>query len=154
LNPDHFCASIGRMPPVAHRIGVLTNLFLGAAFADATLSQRERAYVHRLVCDLLCTNIVPPEVAEHIERFDPNVFQLEAAAAEFMREPPMSKRRLLELVTYVTKAEGTQAPEAFAYLVRLAVLLGMQPEEISDLERPKSRLRESFTNLARVNPSR
>jgi uncharacterized tellurite resistance protein B-like protein len=139
------------MPPVAARIGVLTNLFLGAAFADAQFSKRERAYVNRLICDLLCTTEVPAEVAEHIDRFDPSLFSLEAAAQAFLKEPPMTQRRLLELVTYVTKAEGTQSPEGFEYIVRLGGLLGIEREDIADLERPKSRLRESFTNLARVD---
>lgn len=141
------------MPPVANRIGVLTNLFLGAAFVDACFSQRERAYVTRLICDLLCTTELPTELAEHIERFDANVFSLEAAAAEFLREPPMSKRRLMELVTYVTKAEGHQSSEGFEYVLQLGELLGLPREELADLERPKARLRESFTNLAAVNPN-
>lgn len=140
----------GDMPSVAPRINVLTDLFLGAAFVDAQFSRRERAYVNRLVCDLLCVSEVPAEVAEHIDRFDSVAFSLQAAAEEFLREPPMTKRRLLELVTYVTKAEGSQSPEGFEYVARLGGLLGFEREDIADLERPKSRLRESFTNLVAV----
>lgn len=139
------------MPPLASRIGLLTDIFLGAAFADAQLLDQERGYVRSVVMDLLATKFMPPELEERIAKFNPASFDLSAAAADFVREPPMSRRRLLELVAYVTLSDGAQSPEEDAYLRKLGHALGLEPKEYADLCREKLHLRESFTDLARVS---
>ena len=138
------------MPSLAPRISLLTDIFLGAAFADAQFHDRERGYVRAVVMDLLSTKVLPVEIDQRIERFDPKSFDVHAAAIDFLREPPMSRRRLLELVAYVTLADGAQSPEEDAYLRQLGAALGLAPNEYADLCREKLHLRESFTDLARV----
>ena len=138
------------MPSVAHRIGLLTDLFLGAAFADTRFEQSERDYVRALLLDLLCTETLPQELEARIEAFRPSAFNLTAAAQDFLQDPPMSKRRLLELVAYVTLSDGEQSLEDDLYVRALAECLGMQFEEYKDLTRDPEVVRESFTELARV----
>src|SRR6201999_806857 len=99
---------LSSMGSVAHRIGVLIDLFMGAAYADRGCEKQERSYVRALVADLLCTQEVPPAVDALIENFDPERFDLRSVVGEFLREPPMNKRRLMELVAYVTLADGAQ----------------------------------------------
>ena len=138
------------MTSVRDRIGLLTDLFLGAAFSDEMFPQEERRYVRDLIRDLLSVTTLPPEIDQLIERFDPKAFDLQATAAEFMRDPPMSRRRVLELVAYITLADGEQNLEEDAFLRALGEAFGLKPEDYSDLRRDKIHLRNSFIDLARV----
>lgn len=120
---------------VRDRILVLTDLFLGALWADEEFSEDEQRAVRRLLGDLL---IVPPDelptpVEERIRNFDPLKFDLESAAKDFAADPPMAKRRLLELVGKMVDADGVVDMEEDRYLRRLAAALGMDYQEYSDL---------------------
>jgi uncharacterized tellurite resistance protein B-like protein len=140
------------MGSVAHRIGVLVDLFMGAAYADGRSAVKESGYVHALVADLLCKDPLPPEVEALIDRFDPHKFDLRVSVRDFLREPPMNKRRLMELVAYVTLSDGEQSVEEDHYLRQLGEALGMRVEEYRHLtnDPDMAHLRESFTDLARI----
>ena len=140
------------MGSVAHRIGVLIDLFMGAVYADKRCENKERSYVRALVADLLCIEQLPPNVDALIENFDPQQFDLREAVVEFLREPPMNKRRLMELVAYVTLADGNQTLEEDTYLRDLGQALGLKVEEYRHLtsDPDMAHLRESFTDLARI----
>jgi uncharacterized membrane protein YebE (DUF533 family) len=130
----------------------LIELFMGAVHADESCDKRERDYVRALVADLLCKSPLPPEVDSLIERFDPARFDLKAAVTEFLRDPPMNKRRVMELVAYCTLSDGKQSFEEDSYLHRLGQALGVPPEEYRHLtsDPDMAAMRESFTDLARV----
>jgi hypothetical protein len=140
------------MGSVAHRIGVLVDLFMGAVYADHCCVNKERRYVHALVADLLCKDPLPPDVAALIDEFEPDKFDLRVSVTEFLREPPMNKRRLMELVAYVTLSDGEQSTEEDRYLRALGQALGMRVEEYRHLtnDPDMAHLRESFTDLARI----
>jgi hypothetical protein len=140
------------MGSVAHRIGVLVDLFMGAVYADRRCESKERGYVRALVADLLCIDPLPLEVSELIDQFDPAKFDLRVTVTEFLREPPMNKRRLMELVAYVTLSDGEQSVEEDTYLRDLGQALGMRVEEYRHLtnDPDMAHLRESFTDLARI----
>ena len=140
------------MGSVAHRINILIDLFMGAACADSGCGDTERDYVRRLVADLLCTRELPPQVSDQIDHFDSDSFDLRGAVSDFLREPPMNKRRLMELVAYVTLSDGSQSIEEDRYIRDLGHALGMPVEEYRHLtsDPDLAHLRESFTDLARV----
>ena len=140
------------MASVAHRIGTLIELFMGAVYADDHADHCERDYVRALVEDLLCRTPLPPEIELLIQSFDPEQFDLRGSVTEFLREPPMNKRRLLELVAYVTLSDGKQTLGEDSYLHRLADALDIKPEEYRHLtsDPDMAAMRESFTDLARV----
>jgi len=140
------------VPPVSHRIGVLIDLFMGAVYADYPCERSESEYVRALVADLLCTEVLPPEIGRLIDEFSPESFDLQASIAEFMREPPMNKRRLLELVAYVTLADGRQNADEDNYLRQLAQALELAPEVYRHMtsDPDMAAMRESFTDLARI----
>jgi uncharacterized tellurite resistance protein B-like protein len=141
------------MGSVAHRIGVLVELFMGAVFADGKIGNRERDYVRALVADLLCKPSLPPEVEVLIDSFEPEKFDLRRAATDFLSDPPMNKRRVMELVAYVTLADGAQTQQEDSYLRRLGEALEMRPEEYRHLtnDPDMAAMRESFMDLARVS---
>lgn len=125
---------------------------MGAAYADSTCKSKERDYVRALVADLLCKSPLPEDIDALIERFDPQQFDLQRAAKDFLREPPMNKRRLMELVAYVTLSDGNQTAEEDCFLRNLGTALGMRADEFRHLtsDPDMAAMRESFTDLARV----
>jgi hypothetical protein len=138
------------MVSVRDRIGLLTDLFLGAAYADDVLQEKERLYVEALLRDLLSAAALPPALEQRIAGFDRRAFDLRAAAADFLSAPPMSPRRLLELITYVTLADGAQNVDEDAFVRALGEALGLAPELYADLTRDRLYGRNSFIDLARV----
>ncbi len=134
---------------VENKIGLLTDLFLGAAYADTSFTDDERKYIRKLLADLLCVKELPDYLEERIEKFDIEKFDLIKAANEFIKEPPMSKRRLLELVAQVNSADNYLDLAEDDYLRALAKALGVPEEEYEDLvlDYEVEDLRESFNEL-------
>ncbi len=118
---------------VRDRIGPIVDLFLGAMYADDRFDAAEKQAVRRLLCDLIVRPELPPELEERIANFDPESFDLAAVARDFASDPPMNRRRLLELVAQLCVADGELDLEEDDYLHRLARELGMEPSEYEDI---------------------
>lgn len=140
---------------VRDRILVLTDLFLGAVWADDEFSEDEQRAVRTLLADLLLVqpDALPDAVEERLRTFDPLKFDVDAAAQDFATDPPMAKRRLLELVGKMVDADGVLDMKEDEYLRRLASALGMEYGEYSDLvlDYDVEELRTAFAAL-RVPP--
>jgi uncharacterized tellurite resistance protein B-like protein len=134
---------------VRDRIGPIADLFLGALYADHRFEEEEKRAVRRLLCDLICRPELPPELEQRIEAFDPEKFDLVATAQDFARDPPMNRRRLLELVAQLCVADGELDFEEDEYLHRLARALEMTPVEYEDivLDYEIHEMRKSFELL-------
>lgn len=141
---------------VRDRIGVLSDLFLGALWADDEFSEDEQKAVRNLLADLLLVTpqTLPEAIETRIVEFDPLKFDLEVAAADFAQDPPMAKRRLLELVGRMVDADGVVDMAEDEYLRRLAGCLGMEYSEYSDLvlDYDVEELRETFEALRTPPP--
>jgi hypothetical protein len=135
---------------VRDRIFVITDLMLGALYADATMTGEEDRAVRELLAKLLlCTpETLPPEVDARIRAFSLLEFDIERCARDFLADPPMKKRRLLELMARLTDRDGTDLRED-EYLRDLAGCLEMRLEEYADLvlDYDVERLRESFDEI-------
>lgn len=120
---------------VRDRILVLTDLFLGAVWADDEFTEGEQRAVRALLAELLLVkpDELPEAVEERIQSFDPLKFDLDATAQGFASDPPMAKRRLLELVGKMVDADGVMDMQEDEYLRRLADALGMARAEYADL---------------------
>lgn len=134
---------------VRDRIGTIADLFLGAMYADHRFAEEEKRAVRRLLCDLILRPELPPELEQRIDHFDPTRFDLVATARDFANDPPMNRRRLLELVAQLCAADGELDLEEDEYLHRLARALGMQPVEYEDivLDYEIHEMRKSFEML-------
>jgi uncharacterized tellurite resistance protein B-like protein len=86
-----------------------------------------------MLCDLICKPELTPELARHVEEFDPQAFDLAKTARDFVSDPPMNRRRLLELVAQLCVSDGELDLEEDEYLHRLARALGMEPSEYEDI---------------------
>ena len=82
------------------RILVITDILVAALYCDGTIMGEEDHAARQLLADLLLTtpDELPPPVLDRIKNFKLYEFELEKAAADFLEDPPMKKRRLLELV--------------------------------------------------------
>ncbi len=131
---------------VRDRIGVITDLLLGAVYADGQFLASEQQAVRRMLCDLTVRPTLEPEVEARIMLFDPRAFDISASAQDFVADPPMNKRRLLELVAQLCLADGEMDLAEDDYLHSLANALGMRPTEYQDivLDYEIHTLRESF----------
>lgn len=134
---------------VRDRIGTLTQLFLGALYSDRRCQEAEKKAVRRLLSDLIVRPELPPEIEALIDGFDPDKFDLVAVAKDFASDPPMNRRRLLELVAQLCMADGELDLDEDEYLHKLARALEMPPSEYEDLvlDYETHELRKSFEML-------
>ena len=139
---------------VRDRIFVITDLFMGACWADDEFNEDEQKAVRRLLASLMVVDTLPPHIEDRIASFDPLSFDLEAAAKDFEADPPMAKRRLLELVGKMVDADGVVDMQEDEYLRRLAGLLDMEYADYSDLvlDFEVEELRETFEQLRSAPP--
>jgi uncharacterized tellurite resistance protein B-like protein len=134
---------------VRDRVDVLADLFLGAVYADGVGAEDEKCAVRGLLKELLVMKELPPAIESRISSFDPKSFDLAKVAADFASDPPMNKRRLLELVARVCLADGILDLEEDAYVRRLGTSLGLAPDEFADLvlDYEIEELRKSFADI-------
>jgi len=137
------------MGKVEDRILVITDLLLGAAYADSRLEGTEEEAVRRLVGELLEGRPVPATVEERIKTFPAGTFDLRKTAEDFASDPPIAKRRLLELVGAVHGADEVLDFAEDEYLRGLAKALGMKDSEYADLtlDVEIDELRDAFEEL-------
>lgn len=134
---------------VRDRIGTITQLFLGALYSDRRCLDTEKKAVRRLLSDLIVRPELPAEIEALIDDFDVDKFDLDAVARDFASDPPMNRRRLLELIAQLCMADGELDLDEDEYLHRLARALGMPPSEYEDLvlDYETHELRKSFEML-------
>lgn len=136
------------MGTVSSRIGVITNLLLGAAHADGTFEGREESVVRNLLKELLDGKELPAEVDGLIKSFDPKKFDLSATAKDFASDPPIQRRKLLELAAAVRDADEEIDLGEDDYLHALGDALGMKASEYADLTLEIEVLKDNFASLA------
>ncbi len=121
------------MSSVSSRITVIADLLLGAAFADKTMEGREEATVRKLLGELLGNAELPADVDTRIKKFDAKAFNLAAAAKDFAQDPPIQKRKLLELVAAIRDADDEIDLDEDEYLRTLGLAIGLKAAEFADL---------------------
>ena len=121
------------MSDVSPRFFVLTDLLLGAAYADDRLEGEEEDAVRTYLLEIIGGDELPIEVEARVANFEPEDFELEEVAAAFEDDPATGKRVLLELVAAVFDADGEVDFAEDDYLRHLANALGMEASEYEDL---------------------
>ena len=124
---------VSRAMKVRKRINLLADVFLAMQYSDGPLSALERRILAELLCELLITTEgLPADVQSQIDSFDPRGFDLQAFAADYLADPPMKPRRLLELCSKLAERDGLDLRED-EFLRQLARALGVPQTEYSDL---------------------
>ncbi|MBZ0237439.1 MAG: TerB family tellurite resistance protein [Deltaproteobacteria bacterium] len=114
------------------RTQALTDLLLGAAYADAHLDDREAERVQELLAYML-DGKVPGELESRIDGFDPEAFDLARTAAVFAGDPTADREHLLSLVAAVHEADDTLDLAEDEYLQQLCAALGLPASALGGL---------------------
>jgi uncharacterized tellurite resistance protein B-like protein len=135
------------------RIAPLCDLLLGAAHADHQFKDREREEVRDMLGDL-CGAKLAPELEHRIATFDPERFDLGAAAHAFRADSPDDRRRLLVLVAAINDADDEVDFAEDAYLRKLCSALELPAESLAGLtvDIEIEELHDSFAKVRRAPP--
>ncbi len=112
---------------------VVTDILLGAAYADGTSDGSEVMAVRDLLKELHGGKALPEELEKRIAVFSPKKFDLEAAAKTFLAESKLEKRKLLELCCTIRDADDEHDFAEDEYIKKLGSALGMKQSEYVDL---------------------
>ena len=113
------------------RILPLCDLLLGAAYADDHLAEEERDEVRQLLAEL--AGDLPREVDARIGAFDPQRFELAAAAAPFRGDSIDDRKKLLVLVSAIVDADSEVDFAEDDYLRALARALDLPDSALAGL---------------------
>jgi uncharacterized tellurite resistance protein B-like protein len=131
------------------RILPLTDLLLGAAYADKELKDLERDEVRALLEDL--AGDLPVDVEVRLTSFDPAAFDLASAAAPFRGDSEDDRKKLLHLVSAVNEADEEIDFSEDDYLRDLAKVLGLPASALRGLTIEMD-LEESFAQVRKGPP--
>jgi uncharacterized tellurite resistance protein B-like protein len=114
-------------------IETITDLLLGAAYADKRLEGEELDAITSMLCKLLGADKLPKAQSDRITQFNPAKFDVKAAAGRLRFESPENKRKVLELIASLNESDEELDMAEDAYLRKVAVGMGLSEKDISDL---------------------
>ena len=115
------------------RIEVIADILMSAAYADGRLVGDEKLAIAKLLRDILGVAKLPMDLEFRIQEFSNDTFDFEKAAAEFVGEPPGTKRALLQLVAAVHGSDAEHDFDEDAHLRRLAAAIGLPEKDYADM---------------------
>jgi uncharacterized tellurite resistance protein B-like protein len=113
-------------------IETITDLLLGAAYADKRLEGNEIETIRGLLCKLLGVESLPASQADQIANFRPAKFDAENAGAS-LRDLGDDRRKVLEMIAAVHDADDEFDFDEDRYLQSVGRGLGLKPEQYADL---------------------
>jgi uncharacterized tellurite resistance protein B-like protein len=118
---------------MATRTELISDLLMGAAFADQRLGGAEYEAVKQALAKAMGVDEIPPVLAARLEWFQPDQLDVAATVAALGLDDPGDKRQLLELIVSVHQADDVLDLDEDAYLRTVAEALGLAPEDYADL---------------------
>jgi uncharacterized tellurite resistance protein B-like protein len=114
-------------------IDTITDLLLGAAYADKRLEGRELDAIRSMLVKLLGSKALPQAQENRIKSFNPARFDAKAAAARLATLDAEGKHKVLELVATVTDSDEELDLAEDAYLRKVAEGLGLPAEDLEGM---------------------
>jgi len=114
-------------------IDTITDLLLGAAYADKHLEGRELDAIRSMLVKLLGSKALPQAQENRIKSFNPARFDVKAAAARLATLDDEGKHTILELVASVTDSDEELDLAEDAYLRKVAEGLGLPAEDLEGM---------------------
>lgn len=114
-------------------IDTITQLLLGAAYADKRLAGAEVTRIRALLTTLIGGGELPESITQRIGSFSPAAFSVPRAAEELAGLSAEEKRKVLELVASVNDADDELDLAESTYLRNVAVALGVPEADFADL---------------------
>ena len=106
-------------------IDTITDLLLGAAYADKRLEGDELSAITKMICKLLSVEDLPEAQNARLSAFNPAKFEVSVASASLSTLPADDKKKLLELVASVNESDDVIDFDEDAYLRKVATGLGV-----------------------------
>ncbi len=110
----------------------ITDLLLGAAYADKRLEGREKEKIRALLGKLSGKTTLPPAVEARFKEFSPAAFDLEGAGKRLAGLGD-DRRKVLEMIAAVTESDDEIDLAEDLYLRRAANAMGLDEKEFRDL---------------------
>jgi uncharacterized tellurite resistance protein B-like protein len=114
-------------------IDTITQLLLGAAYADKRLEGAEVTRIREILLQILRADTLDPHHEELLVSFNPAAFNVHAVAAGLKDLDSRDKRTLLELIASVNDADDELDLAEDAYLRNVALGFGVPESEFKDL---------------------
>jgi uncharacterized tellurite resistance protein B-like protein len=114
-------------------VDTITDLLLGAAYADKQLQGGELDAIRSMLVKLLGVKNLPSAQADRITAFNPAKFDITAATAKLRSESAETKRKIIELVASVSDSDEELDMAEDAYLRKVAKGMGLSDDDIKDL---------------------
>jgi uncharacterized tellurite resistance protein B-like protein len=115
-----------------NHILTITDLLLGAAYADKRLEGQEKDKIRSLLAKLLGSDSFPAEVEARFKGFSPAKFDVDAAGKKVSHLGD-DRRKILEMVAAVTESDEEIDQAEDRYLRRVAAAMGLKDQEVNDL---------------------
>ncbi|MBA3550535.1 MAG: TerB family tellurite resistance protein [Nannocystis sp.] len=113
-------------------IETITQLLLGAAYADKRLEGAEVARIEAILRQVLGGE-PPVELSATLRSFNPAAFNVHSTTTALQGLDAADKRKLLELIASVNDADEELDLAEDAYLRHVAIGMGVPESEIADL---------------------
>lgn len=113
-------------------IETITDLLLGAAYADKRLEGRETDRIRSLLTKLAGTDTLPAEIEARFKSFSPAGFDA-AAAGQQLASLGNDRRRVLEMIASVTESDEEIDLAEDRYLRTVAEAMGLDAKQFRDL---------------------
>jgi len=114
-------------------IDTITDLLLGAAYADKRLEGQELDAIRSMVATLMGESSLPADQEARIKAFNPAKHDVTAAAGSLSGLSNEHKHTVVELVASVTESDDEIDFAEDAYVRKVAEGLGLSDEEIASL---------------------
>jgi uncharacterized tellurite resistance protein B-like protein len=115
-----------------NHILTITDLLLGAAYADKRLEGQEKDKIRSLLGKLLGSDSFPADVEARFKQFSPAKFDVDGAGKQLAGLGD-DRRKVLEMVAAVTESDEEIDQAEDRYLRRVAKAMGLQEDEVDDL---------------------
>ncbi|MGH1340454.1 MAG: TerB family tellurite resistance protein [Nannocystales bacterium] len=113
-------------------IATITDLLLGAAYADKRLEGDELRAITNMVCKLLGVDELPEAQQDQLKAFNPAKFEVSAASSSLASLGEDDKKRVLELVASINESDDVIDFDEDAYLRKVATGLGVDDSVIAE----------------------
>lgn len=110
----------------------ITDLLLGAAYADKRLEGKETKQIRSLLAKLLGAERFPAAVEARFKDFSPAAFDVDAAG-KHVAGLGSDRRKILEMIAAVSESDQEIDLAEDRYLRRAAIAMGLADKDFRDL---------------------
>jgi len=114
-------------------IDTITDLLLGAAYADKRLESAERDAITGMLAKILGVPDLPDAQRDRIRAFNPAKLNVGACGESLASLSTEEKHKILELVATVSESDDELDLAEDDYLRKVALALGVPESDIADL---------------------